>query len=102
MKLSEMIRDQIDGAEETRGFDSMLTEWTEMAERLEALLEHRKAADERADKYFDYYTTLRLDADETASFISDTYDEWDTDIEWCDHLDNAMERFITAPLKVKP
>lgn len=35
MKLSEMIRDEIDGAEECRGRDSQLTEWAAAAERME-------------------------------------------------------------------
>lgn len=35
MKLSEELLDHIDGAEESRGADSRLTRWAEMAEELE-------------------------------------------------------------------
>lgn len=35
MKLSEELLDHIDGAEESRGHDSRLTRWAEMAKSLE-------------------------------------------------------------------
>jgi hypothetical protein len=45
-RLSELIRDAIDGGEECRGRDSQLTQWIEMAESLEAV---RRAAQALCD-----------------------------------------------------
>lgn len=44
MKLSEELRDAIDGGEERRGRDSQLTEWITRAEALEGEIERLKGA----------------------------------------------------------
>lgn len=49
---------------------------------------------EKFGRYFDCYSTLRLDGDKTAAFMADTYNDWDPDTDWGDYLDEEMEKFL--------